>query len=243
MWCTAHHRLQARQLLLGESPIPEQDAWLTKTSLSHFPMAISSKINTMLQFSAAVRSFFQPAAVEALDIIAQAKKISDDGMALLNSLDQWEASVAPVWTLGQYHHDGHGVLPSSTPDTRSRVFREFWLRSTWCFYWATEVMACESLVEILDNMRKSSSDAELISKHLVDIEAQHLRIEQLCYFILTYMQQLAELVSYQDSPIRVSPQAYMTVKSSAYIAMTIVQRANASSSEQKEASAQMLESL
>lgn len=248
MWCTAHHRLQARQLLLNESPVPEQDAWLAQVSLPHFPMVISSKINTMLHFSAAVRGFFQITATDAPDKVVEAAKISDDGIALFNSLDEWETGLSPIWKLGQHHHNSDLVSLSSTrssssPSSRNHVFRQFWLRCTWCFYWACEVMASESLVKILDTMSKSSTDAELNSKHRANIQAQQTRIKQLCDVILKYTQQLAELLSYEDSPIRISPQAYMTTNSSVYIVLTVVQRTRSSSSEQKRESTQVLQGL
>src|ERR1700761_1347766 len=59
LWRLAHHRLQARQILLREQPEPEQIAWMNKLNLDRPDFHICGDILHMNILSAAARRLTQ----------------------------------------------------------------------------------------------------------------------------------------------------------------------------------------
>lgn len=246
---SAHLRLQARQLALGEDSTPTQDAWHACLSSGDPGLAASAKIHDMTRFCTSVRKFNRVTGVDPVTKGACAKRLLGQGLYLAESIEELEKQFPAAWRPQEDTTALHKILSLPLPQLRGaagwqkRVFRTFWYRSQWHLYCAGELMVREAIVELLSFLSLSTLERKVSIAQMAEIRSQQDRIQTSCRSMLLSVQQLAGLVGPDDSPIRASPQGYMMLKMLAFVAMTVVSKSKSALEDQRRASEQIVRGL
>lgn len=245
LWRAVHHRLQVRQLLLGEDVLPEQDEWLAKLNLNLLPLTLTSRVHEMLKATSAARRFIREPIRSAPPSMEHAQALVADGEALAARNEAFETDTAPAWIQNYLHDVSEDIyleIPSIFHLTRigKPSTQTFLSHTSWAFYFSNQIVHRESLREVMELLEDTGEAFDLASSSAVHRTTQQQRMLRLCEIVLAVGQQCVELLADSSSAITMSPQGRMTIVSSISLNMTVLLRSRTSSESQKRSARDML---
>lgn len=247
-WRSVHHRLQTRQLLLGEDVLPEQDEWLTKLNMSFPPLALTSKVHEMLKAVMAARKITCEPFGNALASMEDLRALIADAVGLLDRNETFEFDAAPPWVKDHLHNDsGDAQLekPNIVDSTNgNKLSTQTFLSSiSWAFYCINQVAHRESLMELIELSQNTGEEVDPVFSSLALRTAQQQRIGRLGDVVLMVGQQCVKLLADSMSLITTSPQGRMAIISSISLNMTVLLRTKVSSRAHKTAAGEVLRAM
>ncbi|KAF2159673.1 hypothetical protein M409DRAFT_37879, partial [Zasmidium cellare ATCC 36951] len=175
IWRTAHHRLQAYQILIRESPEAQQIAWVERLQIERPDLRISSDIMRMNMLCAQARTTSAQDDPNTKDQLIQS--ISD----LLSNIDDWTSKINGIWrpkrtsiydTLAQEFQTLHlaDILDPTSAHQTPTTGQDVWLTYMWNFHFASQIALRESLMELLADSARTQDAAR------IEFERQVIRV-------------------------------------------------------------------
>lgn len=177
LWRLAHHRLQTRQVMLGEAPDPEQIAWVSKLNLDRPDLHFYADVLHINLLGVEARRLMQgsPDIGATLDErIERARQLSRSMQDLIASIEGWTSEVTGKWRpkikdpdiIVYQEADEPDDLPiPNFPCPQVLSYNDIWLVSIptlkqlahannfqaymWTFHGASQIILRESLVGLL----------------------------------------------------------------------------------------------
>lgn len=250
LWRIAHHRLQARQMMLRQGPDEMQKLWISKLDTARPDIHISADVLHMNILSAAVRRLIENKDNERLDWREQATDLLTSIYDFLRSVEQWTAHLDARWKPIEIDRsalirprsvtaeEATTLLPIEGP---IRTFHDKWLAYMWNFHTASQIILRESLIELCQSCRDVASRQSLLESdnnaELIATQKNYVR-----RLSTTIVSILPSLLGFTDSPREeaLPPQiGDMAGRYFCFYSMWIVQRAKYTLNEERDLAARV----
>lgn len=258
LWCVAHKRLQARQILLGEAPDQEQLEWVSKLNIDRPDNHISADVLNMSVQTAAVKQLMQGGdGVESdQDEISakldQTQQLLQSIQTLINQVENWTSTIPMAWKPKiQASHSDNNSDPSDTdsdePQCRERSpapffpcprvlsYRDLWIAYIWNLHAASQIVLRESYVDVI-TYQAHLLGRNLTHEEVMQVENEENEVHKLSSAIIQSLPPLLGL-THRNQPLdysRPPTKGAMTGRFFALFSMWIVQKARYTSKLHKE---------
>ena len=234
----AHHRLQARQILLREDPDENQMGWLSKLNVNRPDGHISIDIMRMVVLCAAARTLTQSGGNSPGTIagkIEQARELAQKIQEFITSIESWTSEVSAIWKpqtvnpsqiVGSDDRDGASSLPTpyfTCPHMLN--YHNVWMAYMWNFHAASQIILRESLVELINYAARIRGQQESNAEDAERIQGEREVVDKLATIIIESFPPLLGIMydpSKETLPLR---QGRMAGRFFALFSMWVVQRA------------------
>lgn len=210
LWRIAHHRLQARQVLLRMPPEADQYSWIEALNDTQPDLHITTDVFKISQFVA------QAAKICELDDLLDTRitkglVLLQDATDLITASKTWEATAAcRTWS--------HRRIPNSLPtgiepgipevltDIRElRLYNDVWLAYMRNFHNASMLALHEAMIDVLTLLNGEYSSGEVIHTQN-EIEEHQKSISDLSQGLLETFPQLLGLVNFAGNLEDIDPE-------------------------------------
>ncbi|KAK9236696.1 hypothetical protein V1525DRAFT_197763 [Lipomyces kononenkoae] len=250
LWRAAHHRLQARQVMLREGPYPEQIVWLSKLDINSIPFHISVDVQQMNTFAAAAKNLTLDGEIAgpiSSEKVEQARQLAQAIQDLISSIESWTAAVTDVWrpkTIDPpYISDTDDSSKFSIPHfTCPRVlsYHDIWLAYMWNFHAASQIILRESLVDVI-NYITSRQMQEPGLEDMERIQGEQDAVNRLSSILIRSFPQLLGFTHKNTSGPYLPAQGKMAGRYFSLFSMCVVQRARSTPPEHKQSASEVIE--
>lgn len=179
LWRIAHHRLQARQILLREMPHPEQEIWMNRLNDKQPDLHISTHVFHISRLCA-----------EAQGILNNPSKPADpflqEAFALIDECEEWVNQLPEHWKAKMIKHQ------IDFPLHEISLHHDIWLAYMLNFHNASRICMREALLDVVSRRRGLDSDHHVQEGTAV--------ITDLTKSLLETMPQLLGLVDFLGRP-------------------------------------------
>lgn len=169
LWRIAHHRLQCRQLILQEDPIPESSLWFQHLDLSEPSLRIAWNNLQIQVLCCHCRRIMESDTCSQSDL----DLLVAEFQALISSTNNWMSNLAHGWQpkMDRLDHIDsklqsvwHLLLP-----LQCRIYYDAWVAYEVCFHEIGQVMLHETFIDLL---RSTICNVSPSSIHIADAMAQ-----------------------------------------------------------------------
>lgn len=147
LWRVAHHRLQARQVLLREEPLPEQAEWVHKLNSSQPDLHITSHVFEISKLCAHARSLLDRATIVSEGTLQEVHLFLKKCSEIIGDCDQWTEEISDRWK------------PRTVPNNLSfeilqdlaniSLHHDIWVTYMTNFHHASRIIAREAYLDVL----------------------------------------------------------------------------------------------
>lgn len=243
LWCIAHKRLQARQILFREEPDQRQNDWLNRLSIDRPDVHISADILDISIRSSAVKRLTEGGTIkDTCTSISEKLKQADELLHAIRSLilqvDSWTSSIPMFWRprieeapdvhrsnlTGLTQWSDRDQLPLF-PCPRVLSYHDLWLAYIWNLHTTSQIVLHESLVDLMVYTAKLSC-RDLTTEETTQIDVERAAVDRLCSAIIQSLPPLLGLTqSGWDADSRLPRKGAMVGRFFALLSMWIVVKA------------------
>lgn len=252
LWRVAHHRLQARQLLLREEPDIEQVIWLNKLNTQIIPLHISVDVQQMNMLAARAKKITVGNQVSLTRLavkIAQARSLIRSMLDLLQSIQAWTTAVNDIWKprtidprniapAGQEVVTDLPLPPFHCPGVLD--YHDIWLSYMWNFHSAAQMILRESLIEVqhyilaLEGREPAADESQIIVE-------QEEKVHLLSSMIIRSFPQLLGFIHRETRGPNTLPNGMMVGRFFSLFSMAVIKQARLTSAEHKQTALEVME--
>lgn len=179
LWRVAHHRLQARQILLRERPHPEQEIWMSKLNDRQPDLHISTHVFEISKLCADAQGLLDDPSKSADEFIHKTT-------ALISECEEWMNHLPEQWRARKLRTE------IDFPLQEVSLHHDIWLAYMLNFHNASRICMREALLDVIANRQGLGSDE--------DIQESTAVITELSKSLLETMPQLLGLVDFSGRP-------------------------------------------
>lgn len=160
LWRIAHHRLQIRQLILNQDPLPESSQWIEYLDLSDPSFHIASDNLQVQRICCRYRQIEEAQSYSQQDI----NDLSKSFKTLCESMEAWRSNVASEWQARSNPVGHESQELSSTwnlpPAWRPRLYHDVWVAYEWCFHDIGQMILREKFIDLMYLVGSASTCGE-----------------------------------------------------------------------------------
>lgn len=196
LWRVAHHRLQARQILLREEPLPEQAEWVNKLDAKYPDLHITRHIFEISQVCAQANELLKQSSTTSNQNLQSAADFLHRGNKTIKECDQWMDSISDQWKHKSVANNSSFEILKDLSNLS--VHHDIWVTYISNFHIASRVAAREAFLEVLTSPAyRAISSQEEIEKTL----SQGVKdIQRFSRWLLETMPQLLGFVDHDGQP-------------------------------------------
>jgi len=195
LWRIAHHRLQMRQLILDQDPLPESSQWIEYLDLSDPSFHIASDNLQVQRVCCRYRHLIEVQSYSQQDI----NDLSNSFQALFESMEAWKSNVASEWQARSSPVGREIQQLSSTwnlpPAWRPRFYHDVWVSYEWCFHDIGQIILREKFIDSMYLVGSASTYGENTE---TQITQQIDAIEEVSRRLLETLAGMLEIVRQQE---------------------------------------------
>lgn len=181
LWRIAHHRLQARQILLREMPQPEQAVWISKLNDRQPDLHITTHVYQISKLCAEAQEIINDPSKDAERFLSQVAE-------LIKDCEDWANDLPTQWKAKFITNETDLALKELS------LHHDIWLAYMLNFHNASRICMREAYLDVITHRRNLYSDQD--RQGTIDV------IAQLALSLLETMPQLLGLVDFQGQPRR-----------------------------------------
>jgi hypothetical protein len=247
LWLVAHHRLQARQVMLREGPYPEQIAWMRKLDIDFLPLHISVDVQQMNALAAAAKKLTLGSAVArpiSSEKVELARQLAQAIEALISSIKSWTAMTTDVWrpkTIDPHYMDVSSKFPIphfTCPQLLS--YHDIWLAYMWNFHAASQIVLRESLIDVI-NYTASGQMQEPGLEDMERIQREQDAVNRLSSILIRSFPQLLGFTHKDTRGPYLPAQGKMAGRYFSLFSMCVVQSARSTPPKHKQTASEVIE--
>lgn len=253
LWCVAHKRLQARQILLREEPDPEQVLFLEKLNANRPDIHMSVDIIHMNVLSASVKKLIESSGhvgSARMETVGQADEMVLRVDHLLALIQDWTSAISGSWKPRpeDAQHIGQ-PLEAETPFDRPMPHfpypqmlnhHDAWSAYHWNLHAASQIVLRESLIELIE-YSASIQEEELDEEHVGRVQAEQGAVDSLSSLIVESYPWLLGFTQRHDPERCSPPQGKMAARFFSLLPMWVVQKARFTSLLHKQTATEVVE--
>ncbi|KAK9365301.1 hypothetical protein V1509DRAFT_407381 [Lipomyces kononenkoae] len=250
LWRVAHHRLQARQVMLREGPYPEQIAWMSKLDINFIPLRISVDVQQMNTLAAAAKKLTLGSEVArpiSSEKVEQARQLAQAIEDLISSIESWTATITDVWrpkTIDPHYISETDVSSKfSIPHficPRLLSYHDIWLAYMWNFHAASQIVLRESLVDVI-NYNTSRQMQEPGLEDMERVQREQDAVNRLSSILIRSFPQLLGFTHKDTRGPYLPAQGKMAGRYFSLFSMCVVQTARSTPPEHKQSASEVIE--
>lgn len=195
LWRIAHHRLQARQILLREQPFREQRVWIDALATEQPDLHIITHVFRIsilcgqADLILSTPSFDDPQQIEA------ASRLRYEIWNAVADGRVWQEGIPQQWLTPKSSFDS--PIDPLKPVTMASMYHDIWVAYMWNYYHASLIALHEVHLDLLSALLQAGMET---NDHLNQaIEFSHLRIHELARILLETMPQLLGLLECEEA--------------------------------------------
>lgn len=246
IWRVAHHRLLARQLLLGEEPSPTQFAWLDKLNIGRPDLHITSDSLKIAYLNSAVKKVTEgqtQIGQSQQERVNAARGLAQQIQECIDHAGHWPDTLSKLWRAKRLDpgeirkpEDNEGPLDLAiNPLGISEVlnFHDIWLAGYWNFHAAAQIIIREARISVIkyvaDQQRRvlGPDDLECIA-------TERIAVQNLSRNIICSVPPLLGYRSMDDTDSHAFSNGKMLGRFFSFFSLWTVQRSSFALSEHKE---------
>lgn len=196
LWRVAHHRLQARQILLREEPLPEQAEWVNKLDGKYPDLHITRHIFEISKICAQADMLLKQSSTASDETLQSAADFLRRGTETIRECDQWMDKISDQWKHKRVVNNSSFEILKDLPNLS--IHHDIWVTYISNFHIASRIAAREAFLEVI-----TSPAYRLIfnQKDMEETVSQSVNdIKRFSKWLLETMPQLLGFVDHNGEP-------------------------------------------